>query len=143
MEKLQQLATNETWQQRMVAIVSHDRVILDEVSTDPLHVSGAARKLTQSRGNYSTWHKRREHQQLTLGREVEAARKQASRAAAVEAEAAAVRSQREAEELRARLLAKEVKEQVRGRAETEEFQRGQQPPAREKKVPEKHVMLVH
>ena len=66
-----ELSTSETWQQRIVVVVSHDRVFLDEVTTDTLHVSGAARKLTQSRGNYSSWAKRREQQQLTHGREVE------------------------------------------------------------------------
>ena len=66
-----ELSTNETWQQRIVIIVSHDRVFLDEVSTDTLHVSGAARKLTQSRGNYSAWAKRREQQQLTFSRAME------------------------------------------------------------------------
>ena len=54
----------------MVIIVSHDRVFLDEVSTDSLHISGYARQLTQTRGNYSTWHKRCEQQQLTLGRDM-------------------------------------------------------------------------
>ena len=52
-------------------IVSHDRVFLDETTSDTLHVSGAARKLTQSRANYSTWAQRREQQQLTHSREVE------------------------------------------------------------------------
>ena len=66
-----ELTTNEAWQSRMVVIVSHDRVFLDETTSDTLHVSGAARKLTQSRGNYSSWAKRREQQQLTHGREVD------------------------------------------------------------------------
>jgi len=66
-----ELKTNETWQSRMVIIVSHDRVFLDEVSTDSLHISGYARQLTQTRGNYSTWHKRREQQQLTFGRDMD------------------------------------------------------------------------
>ena len=66
-----ELTTNEAWQSRMIVIVSHDRVFLDETTTDTLHVSGAARKLTQSRGNYSSWAKRREQQQLTHGREME------------------------------------------------------------------------
>ena len=67
-----ELKTSEAWQSRIVVIVSHDRVFLDDVTTDTLHVSGAARKLTQSRGNYSSWAKRREQQQLTHGREMEA-----------------------------------------------------------------------
>ena len=40
-----ELCTNTTWQQRIVVVVSHDRVFLDEISSDTLHVSGAARKL--------------------------------------------------------------------------------------------------
>ena len=63
-----ELATNETWKQRIVAVVSHDRCFLDEITTDTLHISGAARQLTQSKGNYTTWTQRREQQQLTHGR---------------------------------------------------------------------------
>ena len=37
----------------------------DETTSDTLHVFGAARKLTQSRGNYSSWLKRRQQHQLT------------------------------------------------------------------------------
>ncbi|KAL3902548.1 MAG: hypothetical protein SGPRY_012022 [Prymnesium sp.] len=66
-----ELRSAETWQQRTVVVVSHDRVFLDEVCSDTLHVSGAARQLTQSRGNYSSWAKRREQQQLTHSREME------------------------------------------------------------------------
>ena len=40
-------------------------MFLDEVSTDVLHVSGAARRLTQSHGNYSLWAKRRATQQTS------------------------------------------------------------------------------
>ncbi|EOD30789.1 hypothetical protein EMIHUDRAFT_113060 [Emiliania huxleyi CCMP1516] len=47
----------------------------DEVATDTLHVSGAARQLTQSRGNYSGWAKRRAQQQLTHEREMESKRR--------------------------------------------------------------------
>jgi len=49
-------------------VVSHDRVFLDAVATDVLHLSGAARRLTQSHGNYGTWSTRREHQQKTFER---------------------------------------------------------------------------
>ena len=65
-----ELTTNATWQQRMIVVVSHDRVFLDEIASDTLHVSGAARQLTQSKGNYSTWAKRRQQQQLTHEREM-------------------------------------------------------------------------
>lgn len=54
-----ELATSDTWKERIIVIVSHDRHFLDEVCTDCLHISGAARRLTQSRGNYSLWAKRR------------------------------------------------------------------------------------
>jgi hypothetical protein len=40
-------------------MVSHDRSFLDAVCTDSLHLSGAAKRVTQERGNYSTWFKRR------------------------------------------------------------------------------------
>lgn len=66
-----ELATSEAWQSRIVVIVSHDRIFLDETTTDTLHVSGAARSLTQSRGNYSAWAKRRTQQQLTHNRALE------------------------------------------------------------------------
>lgn len=60
-----ELATNETWKSRIVMIVSHDRHFMDEVCTDCLHISGAAKRLTQSRGNYSQWaFQRREQQAL-------------------------------------------------------------------------------
>jgi len=58
-----ELATSPTWASRIIVIVSHDRVFVEEVCTDVLHISGAARKLTQQRGSYSTWAQRREEQQ--------------------------------------------------------------------------------
>jgi ATP-binding cassette subfamily F protein 3 len=64
-----ELATSETWKERIVVLVSHDRHFMDEVCTDCLHVSGAARKLTQSRGNYSTWAKRRKDEQILFAKE--------------------------------------------------------------------------
>lgn len=65
-----ELATSETWKQRIVVIVSHDRHFLDEVCTDCLHISGAARRLTQSRGNYSLWAKRRADERALLAKEL-------------------------------------------------------------------------
>jgi ATP-binding cassette subfamily F protein 3 len=35
--------------------VSHDRHFLDAATTDSLHISGAARRLTPHRMNYSAW----------------------------------------------------------------------------------------
>ena len=64
-----ELSTSETWKERIVVLVSHDKHFLDEVCTDCLHVSGAARKLTQSRGNYSTWRKRRQDEQALFLKE--------------------------------------------------------------------------
>jgi len=58
-----ELSTSPTWQSRMVVVVSHDRVFVDEACTDMLHISGVAKKLTQSGGSYSTWAKRRSEQQ--------------------------------------------------------------------------------
>ena len=49
-----ELSTSDTWKDRIVVIVSHDRHFMDEVCTDCLHISGAAKRLTQARGNYST-----------------------------------------------------------------------------------------
>ena len=54
-----EIAENPIWESRIVITVSHDRAFLDATCTDCLHISGAARRLTQERGNYSTWMKRR------------------------------------------------------------------------------------
>ena len=67
-----ELSTSETWKDRIVVIVSHDRHFMDEVCTDCLHISGAAKRLTQARGNYSTWHKRRTEQQALFYKEQKA-----------------------------------------------------------------------
>ena len=64
-----ELATSETWKERMVVIVSHDRHFMDEVCTDCLHISGAAKRLTQYRGNYSKWAKQRKEQQILFAKE--------------------------------------------------------------------------
>ena len=53
---------------RLSCIVSHDRCFLDDVTSDVLHVSGVARHLTQTRGNYTTWAQRRADQRKTLER---------------------------------------------------------------------------
>lgn len=58
-----ELATGETWATRMMVVVSHDRFFVDEVCTDMLHISGVARRLTQSKGSYSTWARFRIEQQ--------------------------------------------------------------------------------
>jgi len=60
-----ELSTSPTWLSRFVVVVSHDRVFVDEACTDMLHISGVARKLTQSKGSYSAWAKRRQDQQKT------------------------------------------------------------------------------
>lgn len=64
-----ELSTSETWKQRIVVIVSHDRHFMDEVCTDCLHISGAARRLTQVKGNYSLWAKRRKEEQALFFKE--------------------------------------------------------------------------
>ena len=64
-----ELSTSETWKQRIVVIVSHDRHFMDEVCTDCLHISGAARRLTQAKGNYSLWAKRRKEEQALFVKE--------------------------------------------------------------------------
>jgi ATP-binding cassette subfamily F protein 3 len=64
-----ELATSETWKQRIIVIVSHDRHFLDEVCSDCLHISGASRRLTQSKGNYSLWARRRRDEQALFEKE--------------------------------------------------------------------------
>ena len=54
-----ELTTNPIWESKIVVAVSHDRTFLDAVCSDSLHISGSARRLTQERGNYSAWAKRR------------------------------------------------------------------------------------
>ena len=65
-----ELSTSEVWKERTIVVVSHDRAFIDEVCSDVLHISGAARRLTQSHGNYSTWAARRAEQKLAYDREV-------------------------------------------------------------------------
>jgi ATP-binding cassette, subfamily F, member 3 len=64
-----ELSTSETWEDRIVAVVSHDRYFIDEVCTDCLHISGVARRLTQTHGNYSNWAAKRKEQQTAFARE--------------------------------------------------------------------------
>jgi len=66
-----ELKTSPTWEDRIIVVVSHDRFFLDEVCGDILHVSGVAKRLTQSHGSYSTWAKRRAEQQKAFARTVE------------------------------------------------------------------------
>jgi ATP-binding cassette subfamily F protein 3 len=58
-----ELSNSERWADKMVAIVSHDRAFLDGACSDVLHISGHAKRLTQQRGSYTTWAKRRKEQQ--------------------------------------------------------------------------------
>mmetsp|Transcript_28411 Transcript_28411/g.36747 ORF Transcript_28411/g.36747 Transcript_28411/m.36747 type:complete len:806 (-) Transcript_28411:246-2663(-) len=64
-----ELKESPVWRDRIIIIVSHDRYFLDEVCTDVLHISGAARRLTQSHGNYTTWSIRRSEQQQLFEKE--------------------------------------------------------------------------
>ena len=64
-----ELSTSDTWKDRIVVIVSHDRHFMDEVCTDVLHISGIAKRLTQAKGNFSTWAKRRKEQQILFTKE--------------------------------------------------------------------------
>lgn len=57
-----------SWGDRIVVIVSHDRHFLDTVCTDTLHLSGRARRLTPSRGNYTLWAGRRKQLQDEFAR---------------------------------------------------------------------------
>lgn len=58
-----ELSTNSVWDDRIIVVVSHDRYFLDDACTDTLHISGVARRLTQSRGSYTAWAARRAEQQ--------------------------------------------------------------------------------
>lgn len=58
-----ELVSNEIWSKRIIMIVSHDRFFIDETSTDILHISGAAKRLTQSKGDYTSWARARAEQQ--------------------------------------------------------------------------------
>ena len=66
-----ELATNPVWKERIVVIVSHDRTFLDDVCSDCLHISGAARKLTQSKGNYTLWASRRAEMKKVYDKQTE------------------------------------------------------------------------
>jgi ATP-binding cassette, subfamily F, member 3 len=64
-----ELSTSPTWKSRIVVVVSHDRHFMDQVCTDCLHISGAAKRLTQSRGNYSQWATQRREQQALFAKQ--------------------------------------------------------------------------
>ena len=66
-----ELATSSTWASRIIITVSHDRAFLDAVVTDCMHISGAARRVTQTRGTYTLWAKRRAQDQDTWRRSQE------------------------------------------------------------------------
>lgn len=61
-------STSSSWENRIVIVVSHDRHFLDEVCTDTLHLSGRAKRLTPSRGNYTLWAGRRKQLQDEFAR---------------------------------------------------------------------------
>ena len=63
-----ELRDSKTWKTRAVVVVSHDRHFLDAATTDSLHISGAARRLTAHRMCYSAWAAKRAEQQLALER---------------------------------------------------------------------------
>lgn len=44
-------------------------LVLDQVCTDCLHISGVARRLTQTHGNYTQWSTKRKEQQIKYARE--------------------------------------------------------------------------
>ena len=94
-----ELSTSETWQDKIIVVVSHDRYFIgkcshymivtlhlydfhphssitlvfgldvDQVCTDCLHISGVARRLTQTHGNYTQWSTKRKEQQIKYARE--------------------------------------------------------------------------
>ena len=46
-----ELSTDKTRNDRIVVMVSLDRHFIDEVCSECLHISGAAKRITQTRGN--------------------------------------------------------------------------------------------
>mmetsp|Transcript_28412 Transcript_28412/g.36749 ORF Transcript_28412/g.36749 Transcript_28412/m.36749 type:complete len:800 (-) Transcript_28412:246-2645(-) len=67
---IRELSENDIWKDKTIVIVSHDRYFIDEVCSDVLHISGVARRLTQSHGNYTTWSQRRSEQQIAYAKQV-------------------------------------------------------------------------
>ncbi|EKX41356.1 hypothetical protein GUITHDRAFT_88450 [Guillardia theta CCMP2712] len=65
------LATSTVWKSRIVVVVSHDRMFLDAVCTDMLHISGIARRLTHHKGNYNEYEERRKEMQATYAKSAE------------------------------------------------------------------------
>lgn len=61
-----EVVTSEIWSKRIVVIVSHDRFFIDETCTDVLHISGVAKRLSQCKGDYTTWARFRAEQQRGL-----------------------------------------------------------------------------
>jgi len=66
----QELSQSPVWASRVMVVVSHDRHFLDDCTTDSLHISGAARRVTLHNMSYSAWAKKRKEQQMTLERKV-------------------------------------------------------------------------
>ena len=66
-----ELVENPVWKSRIIVCVSHDRHFLDETTTDSLHISGVAKRLTSHRMNYSSWAKKRREQQIALKKRTE------------------------------------------------------------------------
>ncbi|CAK0857940.1 unnamed protein product [Prorocentrum cordatum] len=58
-----EIGTSKTWAERIVIVVSHDRFFIDETCTDTLHISGVGKRLTQSKGNLTSWARTRADQQ--------------------------------------------------------------------------------
>ena len=66
-----ELVENPVWKSRIIVCVSHDRHFLDETTTDSIHISGVAKRVTSHRMNYSSWAKKRREQQIALKKRTE------------------------------------------------------------------------
>jgi len=66
-----ELVENPVWKSRIIVCVSRDRHFLDETTTDSLHISGVAKRVTSHRMNYSSWAKKRREQQIALKKRTE------------------------------------------------------------------------
>lgn len=60
---IHELSSSSRWSSRIIVIVSHDRFFIDGTCTDMLHISGKARRLSQTQCGYTTWARFRAEQQ--------------------------------------------------------------------------------
>ena len=62
-----ELVENPVWKSRIIVCFTRSS-FLDETTTDSLHISGVAKRVTSHRMNYSSWAKKRRKYQVALKR---------------------------------------------------------------------------